>query len=131
MAIFLIIGFQPKCINNQKQESVHVRTLKARVTHIANIWVRFCATSFSHSFYLVINEYAKKVGKSCHLGVNKSLHNLCSTFILEIRPIQKKIAIWAISCTSTWFYDISINQATKNTLYRIQKLSKSDYFWGF
>ena len=62
-----------------------------RVTHIAKIGVRFCATSFSHSFYLVINKYAKKVGKSCHLGVQKSLHNLCSTFTLEIRLIQKNL----------------------------------------
>ena len=61
------------------------------MTHIAKIGVKFCATSFSHSIYLVINEYSKKVEKSCHLGVEKSKQSLCSSFTLEIRPLGKNL----------------------------------------
>ena len=40
-----------------------------RVTHFAESQKSNPATSFSHPFYLVIHEYAKKVEKSYHLGV--------------------------------------------------------------
>ena len=48
------------------------------------------ATSFSHPFYLVIHEYAKKVEKSCHLGVPFRMHYLCSSFPKEIKIFRKK-----------------------------------------
>ena len=62
-----------------------------RVTHIARSLVRSWATSFSHPFYLVIHENAKKVGKNHHLGVKKCLCFLCSTFPIEIGPFGKKV----------------------------------------
>ena len=49
------------------------------------------ATSFSHPFYLVIHEYAKKVEKSCHLGVPFRMHYLCSSFPIEIELLRKKV----------------------------------------
>ena len=49
------------------------------------------ATSFSHPFYLVINENAKKVEKKYHLGVQRCLCFLCSSFPTETRPFWKNI----------------------------------------
>ena len=51
---------------------------------IAKNWVRLSATSFSHPFYLINYEYAKKVRKSWCLKVDKSIHNLCSNFPIGI-----------------------------------------------
>ena len=59
--------------------------------HIAWNWVRFSATSFSHSFYLIINGHSKKVEKSWCLKVDKSIQSLCSSFTKEIRPHDKNI----------------------------------------
>ena len=65
--------------------------LYCRVGHIAKSWVRSRATSFSHPFYLVIYENAKKVGKSWYLGVPISIYNLCSNFPIGIRLFHKNI----------------------------------------
>ena len=58
---------------------------RSRVTHIAKKLVGSRATSFSHPFYLVIHENAKKVEKKYHLGVKGCQCFLCSSFTTETR----------------------------------------------
>ena len=63
----------------------------SRVTHIAKKLVGSWATSFSHPFYLVIHENAKKVEKKYHLGVKGCHCFLCSSFTKETRRFWKNI----------------------------------------
>ena len=62
-----------------------------RVTHFAKSHRNIAATSFSHPFDLVMKEKAKKVGKSCHLGVTFHPPWFYTRATAEIRLLKKKL----------------------------------------
>ena len=70
---------------------IHPLIICTRVTHFAKSHRNIAATSFSHPFYLVMKEKAKKVGKSCHLGVTRHPPWFCTRATTEIRLLKKKL----------------------------------------
>ena len=75
------------------------------------------ATSFSHPFYLVMKEKAKKVGKSCHLGVIRHPPWFCTRATTEIRLLKKKLKFEA--------FHVFLHAQTPSQWIRHEKLHKN------
>ena len=90
-----------------------------RVTHFAKSHRNIAATSFSHPFYLVMKEKAKKVGKSCHLGVIRHPPWFCTRATTEIRLLKKKLKFEPFS--------VFLHAQTPFQSIRHEKLHKNRY----